>query len=181
MWEALAPGATLSSLYFVWPATRSKSSWRNPLSATCNISCWTLASLVQITYLNIGGGVVSHVVQVVLHHNVHTLHQVLVVDLHVYRALKIMLFSSEIAQFLKWFFLTCFDIKILAWPSSARAELARAVKIIGIRGDMMEVWKSDTAEKQTNLDKTQSCQQRLFKKAGGESVSNSSSVINQKY
>ena len=44
--------------------------------------------------------------------------------------------------------LTCFEINILACPSSPRAEATKAVKNIGTRGDMMElVWKKGIFER----------------------------------
>ena len=95
----------------------------------------SLSLHLKIVHLNVGDGVVPHIVQVVLHHNVHPLHQVFVVDLQVYIALK----ETKNLLYPMFFLLTCFDIKILACPSSPRAELTRAVKIIGIKGDMVEV------------------------------------------
>ena len=59
---------------------------------------------------------------------------------------------------------TCFEINILACPSSPRAEATKAVKNIGTRGDMMElVWKKEFLRGDRNKEKASPGQTKILK------------------
>ena len=59
---------------------------------------------------------------------------------------------------------TCFEINILACPSSPRAEATKAVKNIGTRGDMMElVWKKELLRGDRIKEKTSPGRSKILK------------------